>query len=70
MQEGLCCLTARDWQLLKLILQGRTNKQIAHAWKVGENAISNRRVRIARKLGKEPHELPAFAGQHWAWLER
>lgn len=70
MPQGLCCLTAKDWQLLKCILQGRTTKQIAHEWRVSENAVSNRRSRVARKLKTRPHELPIFCGQHWAWLEK
>lgn len=58
-------LSAREYQVLCLLGGGRTNKQIAAAYKVGAKTISTYRSRILRKLNlKTNADLVRYVIEH------
>lgn len=66
---GVEHLSSADWELLGFILEGKSNKQLAKEWRISEPSASNRRKRLARKLGLPLRDLAGFALTHRLWLE-
>ena len=50
-QERLCSLSPREYTVLKFVIAGRLNKQIAFALSITEDTVKVHRRRIMRKMG-------------------
>jgi len=50
LEERLACLTARELEVLALIGQGKSSRQIASEMNIGVRAVEAHHVRLARKL--------------------
>lgn len=58
------CLTPREKQVLTIVGQGKTTKEIAEVLGVSSATVSNHRKHICRKLGiHSTAELVAFAAR-------
>lgn len=55
-------LTSQERQILELIGQGKTNKQIAHAMHLSPHTVKNRVTSILAKLGVERRTQAAMLG--------
>jgi len=58
-------LTQRELEIVQLVVQGKSNKEIAQLLRVSVNTVSSHRTRIARALGlRSTAELVAYAIRH------
>jgi FixJ family two-component response regulator len=51
LQQRLASLTAREREVLPLVISGRPSKQIAHQLKVSETTVKVHRSQVMRKMG-------------------
>lgn len=59
-------LTARELQVLALVSEGKTSKEIARTLTVSVDTVANHRKHICRKLGiHSTAELVAYAVRHF-----
>jgi len=67
-KKGKQMLTDRELQVLTLVGQGKTSKQVAEELKLSVETVANHRKHICRKLGvHSTAELVAYAArQHYA----
>lgn len=67
--ESLNKLTPREKEVLRIVGQGKTTKQIAEALRLSVATVGNHRKHICRKLNlHSTAELVAFAATHMAHL--
>ncbi len=58
-------LTARELEIVRLVVSGHTNKQIADGLSIGENTVKSHLTHIFNKLGASNRiELALFAAHH------
>ena len=58
-------LTAREWEVLRLLAKGMGNKQIARTLKISENTVEKHVGAVLGKLGvASRQDLEALARQH------
>ena len=63
--EKLKTLTAREWEVLRLLAKGMGNKQIARTLKISENTVEKHVGAVLGKLGvASRQDLEALARQH------
>jgi DNA-binding NarL/FixJ family response regulator len=61
-------LSAREREIMRLVVQGQTSRQIADALGIGKSTVDTYRARVFRKLGVDNRAaLFELAGQH-EWL--
>lgn len=63
-------LTARELDILAQIAEGKTNKAIAHAYKVNESSIKNQVSRILRKLDVDNRTEAVLLALSRGWLKK
>jgi two-component system response regulator DevR len=66
-REASFGLTRREQQLLPLISEGLTNKEIAVRLSISEVTVKNHVSRILRKTGKPDRLSAARAAEPWSW---
>lgn len=63
-------LTARELDILAQIAEGKTNKAIAHTYKVNESSIKNQVSRILRKLEVDNRTEAVLLALSRRWLKQ
>ena len=65
MRPDTTCLTPRQVQVLKLVSQGLSSRQLAHQRGVGERTVETHRAHISRRLDLHgPNALLRYALSH------
>lgn len=58
-------LTAREWDVLQLIVEGKSNRDLATALQLTESTVTKHTTALLRKINVESrHALISFAHQH------
>lgn len=60
------CLTEREWEVLRLLAEGKQNKEIAHLLVVAEHTVEHHLSHIYQKLGVAGRVEAA----RWYWMSR
>jgi len=67
MQRQLDQLSAREWEVLRGLLDGRTSKEIAKQLDISPKTVDVHRANVMRKMGVETSaELVRLVGRHFA----
>jgi DNA-binding NarL/FixJ family response regulator len=67
-EEFLSPLTAREMEILKLVVQGRSNREIAYHLGISHQTVKNHMTAILRKLGATGRTEAAVSALRRGWI--